>query len=305
MRTLGRFLIDEAHRQAWSTRPDVAARMSPANPADASYAQAALALVDGGFHVEAHTSGPITGQLLTDVDVLVLPHCSLDDWESTTREGSPVYAPEEIDAIESFVRGGGGLLILAETEQRKYGNSLADIAARFGVAIGNCTVQDPVHRFNDVSTWVLLQPQHGTGQDLFAEVEGACFYRAGTVAIDGEPARTPGAHRPVVLARSHASASPAGEGLLVGVEAGQGRVLVAADSDFAGDDSIDDLANRRLWMNMCTWLAAGASRSRQETPDSYLAQHASWVALKEAVAELRTLQSADGSIEHEIGRAHV
>ena len=41
MRPLARVLIDESHRQAWTTRPEVAATMSPANPADVSYAEAA------------------------------------------------------------------------------------------------------------------------------------------------------------------------------------------------------------------------------------------------------------------------
>ena len=39
MRPLARVLIDESHRQAWSTRPEVAAAMNPVNPADASYAR--------------------------------------------------------------------------------------------------------------------------------------------------------------------------------------------------------------------------------------------------------------------------
>ena len=44
MRPLARVLIDESHRQAWSTRPEVAAVMNPVNPADASYAAAAAAI---------------------------------------------------------------------------------------------------------------------------------------------------------------------------------------------------------------------------------------------------------------------
>ena len=36
MRPVARVLIDESHRQAWTTRPEVALRMAPANPADAS-----------------------------------------------------------------------------------------------------------------------------------------------------------------------------------------------------------------------------------------------------------------------------
>lgn len=299
MAPLARFLVDESHRQAWSTRPEVAATMSVTNPADASYFLAAQALMGQGFDVRAHSEGPLTSASLADVDVLVLPHCSDDEWEATTGIGSPVYSPDEIDAIERFVRKGGGLLILAETEQRKYGNSLDEIAGRFGVHVVNCTVQDPSHRFNDVSTWVLLNPQPGR-HDLFAEVSAASFYRAGALELSGV---NDGRDEHVILARSAPTAAPALAPLVMGVEAGEGRVLVAADSDFAGDDSIGDLDNRRLWINMCTWLAsAGRSARRPDAPQA-VAQEAAWATLKEAVEEFRTLQQPDGSVTSGRARA--
>ena len=158
MRPLATVLVDESHRQAWSTRSDVAARMNPGNPADAGLTMAAAALADAGMPVVAHVDGLLTASVLESADVLVLPHCATDDWETTTGVGSPVYTGSEIDAIEAFVRSGGGLVILAETEQAKYGNSLADIAARFGITIRNATVQDTVDRFKDVPTWIRVKP---------------------------------------------------------------------------------------------------------------------------------------------------
>ena len=175
-----RVLVDESHRQAWSTRPEVAARMRPGNPADCGFVEAARTLRDAGFAVSVHEAGPLRPEILAGANVLVLPHCSTDDWEATTGQGSPVYGPDEIDAIEAFVRAGGGLVILAETEQPKYGNSLAAIAARFGVGIENATVQDPVRRFQDVSTWVMIEPvapaagTAGLKADVFACVAEAC-----------------------------------------------------------------------------------------------------------------------------------
>ena len=53
MRPIARVLIDESHRQAWTTRADLAAAMSPANPADASYVEAAGELRRAGFTVDA------------------------------------------------------------------------------------------------------------------------------------------------------------------------------------------------------------------------------------------------------------
>ena len=59
MRNLGVVLVDEAHRQAWSTRPEIAARMNPQAPADAGYVVAAETLRAAGYEVQAHEDGAI------------------------------------------------------------------------------------------------------------------------------------------------------------------------------------------------------------------------------------------------------
>ena len=294
MRPLARVLIDESHRQAWTTRAEVAARMSPANPGDASYAEAAHELRRAGFAVAAHVDGPIDGATLQGTDVLVLPHCSTDEWEATTGEGSPIYSDSEIAAIDSFVRAGGGLVILAETEQAKYGNNLAGIAGRYGVDILTCTVQDPVNRFNDVSTWVLLESSSARGADVFAGVGEACAYRAGVLTAP-DPA--------YIFARTSDRAMPAQAPVIVGVDAGDGRVLVVADSDFVGDDSIDDLDHRRLWRQLITWAGARRSREGQTGPRSDITSHAAWRDLVEAVEALRPLQQPDGSVPEQVDAA--
>ncbi len=296
MRVLARVLFDESHRQAWSTRPEVAARMQPANPADCGLMEAARTLRTAGFDVAVHASGPLGPDELARADVLVLPHCSTDDWEATTGHGSPEYSAAEITAIEAFVRAGGGLVILAETEQPKYGNSFAAIAARFGIEIENATVQDPVHRFRDVSTWIVLEPNAAmpVGDrpvvDLFARVHEACFYRAGTLAAGA------GADGPSVLARAHATAAPASAAVLIAARAGAGRVVVAADSDFVGDDSIVDLDNRELWLNLVTWAAIRGQPKAPIPQPASVVTLPEWTLLAESVAAIRPLQDADGGI---------
>jgi len=287
MRPVFRVLIDESHRQAWTTRPEVASRMSPANPADSSYAEAAQTLRRAGCEVTAHISGPLDAQALSDIDVLVLPHCSTDEWEATTGEGVPVYADAEITAIESFVRSGGGLVVLAETEQAKYANNLTDITRRFGIDVVTCTAQDPVHRFNDVSTWLLLEPSTARGTDVFAGVSGACAYRSGVLDVCDDA---------YVFARTHDTASPASAPVIAGVDAGAGRVLVVADSDFAGDDSIDDLDHRRLWRRLVTWAGARRESAGGDERRSAIVEHPAWTDLVDAVEALRPLQATDGSV---------
>ena len=292
MRPLARVLVDESHRQAWTTRPDLAARMSPANPADSSYAEAARTLREAGFEVRPHLEGPLSPEVLASTDVVVLPHCSEDAWEATVGSGSPRYTTEELTALEAFVRSGGGLVILAETEQEKYGSNLGEIADLFGISVVNCTAQDPIHRFNDVSTWIRIIPMTAHGCDVFAGIEEACLYRSGVLDVrDPESA--------FVFGRTSPTASPPDAPVIAGVEAGRGRVIVVSDSDFAGDDSIDDLGHRALWREIVTWVAARREGSGPATSASPIAGSAAWERLARAVERLRPLQAKDGSVPAE------
>lgn len=294
MRPLARVLVDESHRQASSTRPEVAARMNPVNPADASYAYAAEALRRAGLAVAVHDEHPIDTAELADIDVLVIPHAADDAWERTTGTGYPRLSVPELKAIERFVAAGGGLVILAETEQAKYGNNFAELAASFGIEIESSTVQDPAHAFNDVPTWVLAELVRGARHDLVARVSQACFYRAGTLR-----AMTPTA--PVeVVARTSPDADPAGATLLMTSTATGGRVVVVADSDLFGDDSITALDHEQLWINVVTWAAGGRvahGPSDATAHDNWTTRDPAWARLAAAVESLRQMQAKDGSID--------
>ncbi len=130
-RTVARVLVDESHAQAWTIRPEIAAAINPSHPGDSSYAAAAALLAGRDFEVAAHTAGALTPAILADVDVLVVPHMSDPRWEKVVPGGAPVLLPAELDAIEAFVRAGGGLVVLAEEEQDKYGSNLGELLARF------------------------------------------------------------------------------------------------------------------------------------------------------------------------------
>lgn len=295
MRPLARVLIDESHRQAWTTRPEVAALMNPVNPADASYVMAAETAAAAGLEVAVHEAGELDDEALASIDVLVLPHAADDAWEHTVGTGSPRLTSNELDAIERFVLAGGGLVILAETEQAKYGNNFADLAMRFGIAIDNTTVQDPTHAFKAVPTWILGDLVRGPRHDLTANVSGACFYRAGTLhaaaASDVVTVET--------VARTSPDADPANAGLIMASSLATGRVVVAADSDLFGDDSIADLDNRNLWLNLVTWAAGARAAGQQDTTReaNWTTTDPHWKALVEAIEAIRPMQGKDGSID--------
>jgi hypothetical protein len=292
-------VFDEAHSEAWTIRTELASAMQPAHPGDSSYARAAAALAERDFSVRANVDGPLDADALSECDVLVLAHPSDPRWERTTGSGSPRLSASELDAVESFVEGGGGLIVMGETEQEKYGNNLNELLARFGLRLENDTVQDYEH-CTGAPTWVLASlgaGARGREGDLLARVKEACFYRATTIAASN------GAR---VLARTHASASVPRAPLLVASEHGAGRVVVLADSDLFGDDCIDELDHRALWLNLVYWTARP---SAADTDSVSAAPGTAWESLRDRTNALALLQSPDGSLaagaDRELAAGHV
>jgi hypothetical protein len=288
--TLARVVFDESHSEAWTIRPELARTMQPAHPGDASYARAAAALTARDFLVTANVDQPLNAETLRDCEVLVIAHPSDPRWERTTGTGSPQLSGEELGAIEAFVAAGGGLIVLGETEQEKYGNNLNELLARFRLRLENDTVQDYEH-YRDAPSWILAElgeGERGRAGDLLARVKAACLYRATTISCSNGAA---------VVARTHASASAPNRPLIVAARHGQGRVVVLADSDLFGDDCIDDLDHRTLWLNICYWV----SRSDGGTwpvaaREPGVEREAAWVALRDETNALAELQTADGSL---------
>ncbi|WP_040159518.1 DUF6421 family protein [Mobilicoccus massiliensis] len=300
MSVFPRVVVDEAHNEAWSLDPQTAARINPAQPADASYAEAAEALRHRGFEVTAHTAGELDGAVLDEADVLVVAHPADAASERTSGSGSPTFSPDELDAIEAYVRGGGGLVVLGECQQGSYGSNLLELLARFGLTIRNNTAHDGTHRFNGVSAWVrgeLETEQEGRRRGgVLAGIDEVCFYRAGTLAVE-DPAKAGDVR---ILARTSEVADPAGEPLALTARPGAGRLVLLGDSDLFGDDSIDDLDHRAWWVNLVTWAAgAGRGHSEADLAAAWLAVDPRWLELKAAVEEIRPMQSKDGSIDGE------
>jgi hypothetical protein len=308
--SVARVVFDEAHNEAWTIRPELARTIQPSHPGDCSYGLAAEALLEREFDVSANVDQPLSAETLEQCDVLVIAHPSESAWERTTGSGSPRLTPEEIDSVDAFVRAGGGLIVLGETEQEKYGNNLNELLARFGLHLENDTVQDYEHNAGAPS-WILaelLDGGRGTEGDLLARVHAACLYRATTISVKngtGPATEVPSAR---VLARSHASASTPGAPLIVTARHGEGRVAALADSDMFGDDCLDALDHRALWLNLVSWTALvgrrnGAVAARSDR--AAVTGTAAWVRLRDETNAVARLQAPDGSLASEDGRAAV
>jgi catechol 2,3-dioxygenase-like lactoylglutathione lyase family enzyme len=226
----------------------------------------------------------------------VIAHPSDPEWERTTGTGSPRLSGQEIDAIEQFVHAGGGLIVLGETEQEKYGNNLNALLARFGLHLENHTVQDYEHHLRAPS-WILAALEdggRGTDGDLLAKVRSACLYRATTISSSNGRR---------VLARSHATASVPNAPLIVAGEHGKGHVVVLADSDLFGDDCIDQLDHQTLWLNLIYWASRHADGAGDARPRSDASEDPAWTQLREQTDALALLQAPDGSLQGDPSQA--
>src|SRR5215211_3726813 len=302
---VARILFDESHSEAWTIRRELAEQMQPAHPEDSSYAIAAAKLAGRDFDVLPNADRPLTRETLACADVVVIAHPSDPKWEATTQTGRPTLRDDEIDALDEYVRGGGGLIVLGETEQDKYGNNLNSLLGHFGIEVENRTVQDYEHN-NKAPSWVLPELTNGTpangasengatdpaqgphSVDLLARVHDACFYRAGTLSLQNGGR---------VIARTSGTASPPNAPLAAVTEHCAGRVAVLADSDLFGDDCIGDLDNEELWLNLVYWVGQPAFGGLVTVTDSRAANDRRWTELKEAVEELRATQEPDGSVD--------
>ena len=144
-------------------------------------------------------------------------------------------------------RGGGGLIVLGETEQDKYGNNLNDAPRPLrhrGRAHDTVQDYDATTPHGSRRRWVLRRARrHGarataSAVDLLARVERGLLLprRARSTLRDGGRRRSP-APSP--------TASPPGAPLAAVAEHGAGRVVVLADSDLFGDDCIGELDHER------------------------------------------------------------
>ncbi len=299
-RKVARVIFDESHGEAWTVRPDMAARMRPRHPAAASYASAAAALDERDFEVAVHAEGPLDERVLATADVLVIAHPSAPDWERTAG-GSPRFSADELGAVERFVAAGGGLVVLGEHEEAKYEGNLDDLLRPFGMRLENVTVLD-YDQESSPPEWIAAEPAPGaTASQLLHAVHGARVYRAGAVVAD-EPC--------ALVLRAGPAADPPGAGLLAASGYRDGRVVVAADADLFGDRHIGDHDHRQLWLNLIYWVAIAAFRAEPLAIVSVAADDAAWGRLKEATNALRALQEPTGQVDlgrHSAGtvRAHV
>lgn len=123
-------LVDEAHTNFHTT--------------DGRYYAFAQTLQRDGYVVRG-LRAPFTRQALAGARVLVIANAlharNEQDWKLPTPSA---FTPEEIAAVEAWVREGGSLLLIAD--HMPFPGAAADLAAEFGVMMGNGFAYDSTLR---------------------------------------------------------------------------------------------------------------------------------------------------------------
>jgi ABC-type uncharacterized transport system involved in gliding motility auxiliary subunit len=231
------------------------------------YAFAADALRNENYRVETLLLAA-KGDVPEDADVVVVagPRRSL--------------LPEETEALERYLGGGGALLAMVDPRVR---TGLVEELAAWGVALGDDVIvdrtlalfgramspfaasYDPAHDitkdlreptlFHEVRS---VAAEEGfsrialTGDASWAERDLARLDGEGEVSLDPQDLRGPVAvgvaGRPQI-----ASAETGGEGETE-ADALEPRLVVFGDSDFASNEYVDAYSNRDLFVNSVNWL---------------------------------------------------
>lgn len=292
-----RIMFDEYHSESWTISAARAHEMQPDDPCNSSYQTAADALRAKGFMVVRNTDSLLTTELLNTIHVLVIVHPCHPLWEKTTSTNDPKFSDEEIVAIQDFVGSGGGLIVLSEYENEKYGNNLNTLIEHFGIQIENTTVSNRTRCLHHNPTWVIadISDADATG-GLLTNIKQACFYRSASCTVAGAAS---------IAVQLPNEARPKNAGLVAVSRYGSGRVAVITDTDLFGDEFVADFDHMQLWLNLVYWVAVPGfqatsghrkTRGQESLNQACIKSSAAWLSLKARVNELRRLQQSDGSI---------
>lgn len=298
-----RILFDEYHSESWTISMDRAREMNPDESNNSSYSQAATLLERGEFLLNRNVSGPLSAELLKDADILVLIHPCDPRWELTTSSNSPLLDEAEINSIVSFIRSGGGLLVITEYENEKYGNNLNTLLRHFGLSIENTTLSDKENAVDSNRTWVALSPETDVNQPAVTEyVRKICYFRGGSCRILESPEA-----RPAPLFRSSSTAKPK-KGIAAAVsQLGLGRVVLVADSDLFGNDHLPDsrFDHDQLWLNIFYWLGERVFTTPATVESSSTDRQDGFSQLAASINQLRELQEPSGAKSASLSAADI
>ncbi len=271
-----RVMLDEAHHNFMAT-------------ASGGYRPLVNLLTDADFTVMPNTL-PFSPQRLAATDIVVIANPNgADERAPLDRRAASAFTQAEIDAVEQWVKSGGGLLLV--TDHYPTGVAAAPLAERFGVKLSGGWTDDPVNRrtlpgYGDIFGYLVFTLENGLltdhpitrGADEYEKIEGVStitgesmegpagsvsLLRLSPTAVDWIPSGTlqPSNTTPRAQAKdfnpcpSCDQVSSAGHSQGIAFVAGRGRVVVIGEMGALVDYSVPGMQNRQFALNVVRWLA--------------------------------------------------
>jgi len=271
-----RVMLDEAHHNIMAT-------------ASRGYRPLVNALTDAGFTVTPNQLAFRPDRLATtDVVVIANPN-GADERASATERARSAFTESEVDTLEAWVKGGGGLLLVTD----HYPTSVAArrLAERFGVKLSGGWTDDPANRwalpgYGPVFGYLVFSLENGLlpdhpitrGSDEEEKIEGVSTVTGGSMegppgsvallrlsptAVDWIPASTPpapskttppGQPRDFNPCPSCDQVSAAGHSQGIAFTVGRGRVVIIGEMGTLVDYSVPGMQNRQFALNIVRWL---------------------------------------------------
>jgi hypothetical protein len=218
-------------------------------------------LEDNNFHVSGISTGPITYKELKKYDVLII---------FSSKDYSKVgdYSDDEIDAIENFVKEGGGLFLTRESWRGAGEHGTGEIAKRFGVSFAkDGQICDPGDYYKkDMKNVVEIRniTKHAIKEGIFNFYLVKGTYISDTGSSDvlayadsdawfdclwDEP--VPGKCGNM---KKDADEKPGPFPVLSVMDYGEGRIVFMGDKSLFVNSWLDEYDNKKLGLNIVKWL---------------------------------------------------
>jgi hypothetical protein len=272
-----RVMLDEAHHNIMAA-------------ASGGYGPLVRLLTDADFAVTANTLPFSPGRLATTDVVVVANPNGADERAPVENRAVSAFTDAEIETVEEWVRGGGGLLLVTD----HYPGAMAarPLAERFGVKLSGGWTDDPAHRWAlagydhrfgylvfSVENGLLTDHPLTRGSDETEKIEGVSTIAGGSMegpagsvsvlrlsptAVDwipSSPPRAPSNTPPPAQANdfnpcpSCNQVSAAGRSQGIAFVLGRGRVVVLGEIGALVDYSVPGMQNEQFALNAVRWLA--------------------------------------------------
>jgi hypothetical protein len=235
-----------------------------------------------GYDVET-IRGAITADSLRNVDVLAI----VSALGNNDRNDAPAFTASECDAIESWVRNGGSLLLVAD--HYPFGDAVNPLARRFGVELhGGMNIDEvnSVHTWGDESQLIFtrqnaLLAEHPITRGVNEVVTftgtairgGTPLLLLGDTAMN-RPARSNVVHKggDTRVAVEYLAPQPArGWSQAAVVERGRGRVAILAEAAMLSAQrtgkraigmNLSGTGNKQFALNLMHWLTRNFAPAR-------------------------------------------